>query len=34
MLPDCALCGCPHHVGQCACTCPGYEPPEDDEAEQ
>ncbi|WRQ08993.1 site-specific DNA-methyltransferase (cytosine-N(4)-specific) [Mycobacterium phage ridax] len=30
-MPDCALCGCPHHDGRCPCTCPGYEPPEDDE---
>ncbi|AMS02143.1 methyltransferase [Mycobacterium phage Xeno] len=30
-MPDCALCGCPHHDGRCTCTCPGYEPPEDDE---
>ncbi|AIT13114.1 DNA methylase [Mycobacterium phage Bipolar] len=26
-----AICGCPHHDGRCPCTCPGYEPPEDDE---
>ncbi|QDH48626.1 DNA methylase [Mycobacterium phage Techage] len=29
-MPDCALCGCPHHEGRCPCTCPGYEPPEDE----
>ncbi|AWN02672.1 hypothetical protein SEA_XAVIA_61 [Mycobacterium phage Xavia] len=30
LTDDCALCGCPHHDGRCPCTCPGYEPPEDE----
>ncbi|AFO10235.1 hypothetical protein TAJ_78 [Mycobacterium phage Taj] len=33
-MPDCALCGCPHHAGRCPCTCPGYEPPEDNEGDE